>query len=185
MSQKTLRKHWKPSVKAGASHLLGEGVKQAIKVRSVNRVADLVKYAGKSVKPLAKRLSPTLAKGIGKATNKGTIRAIGKFFRKIVPRGKAASGAVLGAVTNPIVEFASRAIEKRPLFSKAALFKYGSAIVKGAVTGAIVGSVAPGPGTVAGFVAGLVIGIGVALAVDAVTAPAEKKLMDHMGITDD
>lgn len=165
--------------------------KTIIKPSTVKGAATLIKAAGRSVKPILAKVSPDLAKAVGKATNKGTINAIGKSLRAFskTAGGKLAGNAIGGGVTAPIWEFATRAIEGKSLFTKPALFNYGSELIKGAISGAIagaiVGSVVPGPGTAVGIISGLIIGVATTFAVDWVAKPLEDSLRKKMEIIDD
>jgi len=172
--------------------------KVILKPSTVKGAANLIKAAGMSVKPILKEISPGLSEMVGKATNKGTVNAIGKSLRAFAKTtaGKVVGDAAVGAISGPIIEFASRAIQDKPLFTKPAVFNYGSAAVKGAISaaiaGAIIGSVAPGPGTVVGFaaglgigLAGLAIGIGTSFLVDCAAKPIEDTLRTKMHIKDE
>ena len=156
---------------------------QLLKPSSVKGAANLIKMAGKGAKPMLKKISPDLARVIGKATNKGTTNAVGKSLRAFF---KTTRGKVVGSgVADPIFKFAERAVQGKPLFTKPALFEYASSIAKGAISGAIAGSIFPGAGTVVGFATGVVIGVATSFAVDLVAKPFEGSLKKKMGLEGD
>lgn len=160
---------------------------QLLKPSSVKGAANLIKMAGKGAKPILKKISPDLARVIGKATNKGTTNAVGRSLRAFF---KTTRGKVVGSgVADPIFKFAERAVQGKPLFTKPALFEYASSIAKGAISGAIsgaiAGSICPGPGTVVGFATGVVIGVATSFAVDVVAKPFEDSLKKKMGLEGD
>jgi hypothetical protein len=146
--------------------------------------ADLIKVAGDAVYPILKQIAPSLAEIT--ATDSETAGAIAKALGDNANIGVQAGAA---AIISPVVNFAERAIEHKPLFSKAAVFDYATSAVTGAlsaaITGAIVGSVFPGPGTVVGFVGGLAIGLVVSIGVDAAATPLENSARTQLGIQED
>lgn len=170
--------------------IIKPAVAKLVAPTTVKGAATLIKAAGNSIKPVVRQVSPAFAKAIGKATNKGTVNAIGKSLRAF-GKTKVASAAY-GGVASTVVKIAERAIEHKSLTSKAAVFDYGTTFVKGAlaaaITGAIVGSVVPGPGTVVGFVGGLlatiVVGAAVSMVVDAAAKPVEDAARAKLGINE-
>lgn len=175
------------------SHLgseLGKGFSEAIKPEEILKDVigsslDFVKFLAEN--PATVRGATNLIKAAGSSAN---VSAVAKNISEGLKGLDSIKGAtVAGGIISPVVEFASRCIEGKPLFTSAAIFDYGTSAVEGAISGAIagaiVGSVVPGPGTVVGFVAGLAIGIGVAIGVHTVAKPAEDRLKKEWGINED
>ena len=166
----------------------------ALKAGTVRGLTTLTKNALKIVKPLVEDILPSVAKEIPKVTYKGSEAARKSLLAFSKTQAVAVAGDLAGSgLISAVFEVGVRLYEHKPLTTKAAVFRNGSAAIKGSLQAAVIAAaiaVAPAAATAAvaalpafAIIAGtLAVAAVVTIAVDYVAKGPEKAFMQHMGI---